>query len=350
MVDLNLAKPAHLRPGDVVATVSLSSGYAGSVPQRYAVGKAQLEQTFGLRVTEAPNSMRDADFLYRNPQARVDDLHWALANEGIAGIISNIGGSESVRLLPLVDFDLIRSHPKVFMGFSDTTVQHLAYLHAGVGSFYGPSLLTDLAENCGIHPYTQEGIRRVLFSPAPPGAVTASAEWTEQYLDWNDPSNQGIRRTFVPNAGWTWLQGTDADVVTGPLLGGCIEVLEMLKGTEWWPPLDRWTGAVLYFETSEYVPSPSHVEYWLRNYGSQGVLERAAGLLLGRPYRYTLDMKFQLFEVIKKVLAEFGRGDLPVVADLDFGHTSPMCVLPNGCPARIDPRAGTIELVEAAVS
>ncbi|MGH2760073.1 MAG: S66 family peptidase, partial [bacterium] len=316
-----------LKAGDTVATISLSSGAAGSLPVRYGAGKQQLEETFGLRVVEAPNSQRDAQFLYENPQARVDDLHWALTDDDVAAIISNIGGSESVRLLPLIDFDLIRQHPKVLMGFSDTTVQHVAHLHAGVVSFYGPSLLCDLAENCGIHPFTENEIRRVLFSSIPPGELLASTEWTEQFLEWGDPENQHVRRTFVPNPGWTWVQGVDSDPVAGPLLGGCIEVLEMLKATAWWPPIDRWSGAVLYFETSEVVPEPTLVEKWLRNYGSQGILERAGGMLIGRPYRYAAVPKDELFGVIRKVLREFGRADMPVVADLDFGHTSPQCVM-----------------------
>jgi muramoyltetrapeptide carboxypeptidase LdcA involved in peptidoglycan recycling len=344
----DLIKPPSLKPGDVVATISLSSGFAGAVPHRYAAGKTQLEQTFGLRVVEAPNSQRDADFIYRNPQARVDDLHWALTNDDVAGIVSNIGGSESVRLLPLLDFDLISRHPKVFMGFSDTTVQLMAHLHAGVVAFHGPSLLTDLAENCGIHPYTEDAIRRVLFSAEPAGRMTPSPEWTEHYLDWGDPENQSKRRIFAPNPGWTWVQG-EGPAMTGPLIGGCVEVLEFLKGTEWWPSADRWKGAVLYLETSEQVPSPSRVEYWLRNYGSQGILASVSAILLGRPYQYPLVTKLQLFDAAQKVLAEFDREDLPVVADLDFGHTSPQFVLPNGCSVRVDPSRETIELVEAAV-
>jgi muramoyltetrapeptide carboxypeptidase LdcA involved in peptidoglycan recycling len=73
-------------------------------------------------------------------------------------------------------------------------------------------------------------------------------------------------------------------------------------------------------------------------------------MLIGRPYRYALEKKFQLFEVVRKVLAEVGRHDLPVVADVDFGHTSPIGVLPNGCRARIEPRNRKIVLTESAVS
>jgi muramoyltetrapeptide carboxypeptidase LdcA involved in peptidoglycan recycling len=244
---------------------------------------------------------------------------------------------------------MIRMNPKVFMGYSDTTIQHVAFFNAGVVSFYGPSLLTDLAENCGIHPYTADAVRRALFSAEPLEDLAPAPEWTEQYLEWADPSNQSRRRTFQPNPGWSWLQGADAEPVEGHLLGGCIEVLEMVKGTRWWPAPSAWEGAILYFETSEMAPEPWLLEEWYRNYASQGILDVAAGILLARPRRYSMEKKLQMFDAVRKVLAEVGRTEMPVVADMDFGHTSPLCVLPNGCRVRIDPAGRRVTLLEAGV-
>ena len=144
-----------------------------------------------------------------------------------------------------------------------------------------------------------------------------------------------------------WLQGEARG--EGHLLGGCADVLEMLKGTRWWPPLEDWRGAVLYLETSEEAPPPNLVEYWLRNYASQGILPVLSALLLARPYGYTDEMKEELYRVVKKVLAEGGLEGLPVVANMDFGHTSPMMVLPNGCRVSVDPVARRVEVLEAGV-
>jgi muramoyltetrapeptide carboxypeptidase LdcA involved in peptidoglycan recycling len=72
---------------------------------------------FGVKVVETPNALEEPDWLYRNPRARADDLHWALENPGIQAIFSIIGGDESVRILPYLDLDLIRNHPKIMMGF-----------------------------------------------------------------------------------------------------------------------------------------------------------------------------------------------------------------------------------------
>jgi muramoyltetrapeptide carboxypeptidase LdcA involved in peptidoglycan recycling len=133
-------------------------------------------------------------------------------------------------------------------------------------------------------------------------------------------------------------------------VGGCIEVLEMLKGTQWWPKPELFQNAVLYLETSEEVPALSMVECWLRNYGSQGILNSISALLFARPCGYTPAMKEELQQIILKVLKEVGREDLPVVANMDIGHTTPMMTLPNGCKVAVDAEKKTIEMLESGVS
>ncbi len=142
---MTFLKPARLQPGDTVAAVSLSSGLVSEVPGRFEVARRQVRETFGLEVRPAPNALRGPEFLDRNPQARADDLHWALTQTDVRGILSVIGGDDSVRLLPHLDLSLVRAHPKVFMGFSDTTVTLLQFLRAGVTAFYGPALLSTLS-------------------------------------------------------------------------------------------------------------------------------------------------------------------------------------------------------------
>lgn len=151
----------------------------------------------------------------------------------MSGVVSAIGGDDSVRTVPYLDLDLVARHPKVFVGFSDTTVQHLANLAAGVVTFYGPSVLVGFAENGSVHPYTERALRTACFTSAP-FAPEPAAEWTEEMLDWTDPSLQECRRRHWPHPGWQWLQGTEP--VEGRLIGGCMDVLEMAKGTRIWPP------------------------------------------------------------------------------------------------------------------
>ena len=345
--ELRFIKPQRLKRGDTVAAISLSYGLAALVPHRYQAGKRQIEETFGVKVVETPNALREPDWLYRNPRARADDLHWALENPDIQTIFSTIGGEESVRILPYVDLDIIRSHPKIMMGFSDATTILNTFVRAGVVSFYGPSVLCDLAENCGIRQFVKRSVMRALFN-ARPFDLEAAQDWTEESLDWRQPDNQSRAREFVPSEGWVWLQGDSP--VSGRLVGGCMDVLEFLKGTPWWIPNELWNGAIFFTETSEAVPPPDLVGRWLRNYGSQGILERICGVLLARSIRYSQQMTQQLYAEVRRVLAEFGRKDMPVIANMDFGHTSPQMVLPIGCRAIIDPERKRLSVLESAVT
>lgn len=335
----SFVRPPRLHPGSRVAALSLSSGFVTEVMARYQAGVRQVAQEFGWEIVPAPNTLRGPEYLDAHPEARADDLHWALQNPEIHGTVSVIGGDDSVRLLPYLHLDLIRAHPKVFLGYSDSTVTLLQFLRAGVMAYHGPSLLTDLAENGGMHPFTVQGIRRALVDKPQPFTLAPAPEWTEAHGDWTQEA-QHTRRPFAPGDGWTWLQGEFP--VQGHLIGGCLEVLDMLNGTPGWPAPEVWDGAVLALETSEDVPSPSQVGYWLRNYAAQGILTRAAGLLLARPRGYTPEMTAQLHSWVQRVLREAGREDLPVVAGVDFGHTSPQLTLPLGAQIQLDPRAGRI--------
>lgn len=215
-----MIKPKKLQPGDKVATISLSWGGAGTFPHRYAAGKRQLQETFDLEVVETRHALHPADWLDRRPQARAADLMEAFTDSSIQGIISIIGGDDSIRLLPFLDLDVIRANPKVFLGFSDTTVTHLACFKAGLVSFYGPAILAGFAENGGLFPYMVDAVRRTLFSATPPGEIAPNtAGWTVERSDWGVPADQAHRRALQPTAGRRWLQGRCGGPAAGRLPG-----------------------------------------------------------------------------------------------------------------------------------
>lgn len=343
---MKLITPKGLQHGDKVATISLSWGAAGELPHRYAQGKARLEQVFNLQVTETRHALKPADWIYDHPQARAEDLMEAFADPAIKAIISNIGGEDSVRILPHIDLDIIRNNPKIFLGFSDSTITHFVCMKAGLGSFYGPSLLTGFAENGAMHPYQVDDINRTLFSKETIGEIMPNpAGWTSEFLDWFDPSLQHIPRTLNPPTGWHFIRGKGT--VQGRLIGGCMEVMEMLKGTDYWPNLDVWEDSILFLETSEDKPAPNLVRYWLRNYASQGILQRVRGIIFGRPYDdcYTAAYEASLL----KVLDEEGLSELPVITRMDFGHTAPVFTLPYGRLAAINCAEQSFAILEPGV-
>jgi muramoyltetrapeptide carboxypeptidase LdcA involved in peptidoglycan recycling len=187
-----LIKPHKLSQGDKVAAITLSWGGPGVFPDRFEVGKQRLEEIFGLQVIPTKHALKDAEWVYQNPKARADDLTEAFLDPSIKAIISTIGGDESIRLIPFVDLNIIRNNPKIFMGYSDTTVTHFMCLKAGLSSFYGPAIMTGFAENTAMHNYAINGIRQNLFSNNLIDEIPRNTDgWTTENLDWSDKKNQG---------------------------------------------------------------------------------------------------------------------------------------------------------------
>ena len=320
------------------------------MPYRYETGKGQLEEEFGVTVIETEHALRDADWLAKNPKARADDLMTAFADETIDGIISTIGGEDSIRILPYLNLDLIRNNPKVFMGYSDTTISHAACFKAGLVSFYGPAFMTGFAENGGMFPYMVDSLRRTLFSAQPIGVIEPNqAGWTVEYLAWENPENQSIRRKLNPCTGWIFHQ--EQGVVEGPLFGGCVEVLDWLRGTEYFPSAKALQGAVLFLETSEDAPPPSLLTAFMRCLAAMGILEGLGGILLGRPGGGVEPCAFGEYDnaLCEVVREEYGLNDMSIVTNMDFGHTDPMFIIPQGVKVRIDSAKREIAIDEAAV-
>lgn len=344
---MQLRKPKRLSLGDTIAVVTPSWGGPGLFPDRYQAGKRQLEETFGVSVVEMPHTLSSPEFVQAHPDLRAQDLMAAFADPEIDGIIAAIGGDDCIRLLPHLDLDIIRDNPKVFLGFSDTTALHFACLTAGLGSFYGPSIMAGFAENGGMHDYTVDAVRKALFSTDPIRTVPVNHEgWTCERVEWAEPALQSRRRQLQPGSAPRMLQGEG--IARGHLIGGCAEVLEMVKGTAWWPGLDHWRGAILFYETSEDAPPAKLIRYALRNLAAQGILGVLSGILLARPdpaddpdYERTLEAAFS------DILEEAGLASMPVLSGLDFGHTQPMLTLPYGAQAEIDCRRASLTILDA---
>lgn len=342
---LNLIKPQKLNRGDKVATVSLSWGGAGDkeILWRYNQGKKRLEEQFGLEVVEMPHTLKGTEFVYNHPEKRAEDFMQAFLDNNIKGIIACIGGTDSIRMLPYIDFDIIKNNPKIFTGYSDSTVAHFICMKAGLSSFYGPAILTDFAENIKIPEYTVAAVTKAFFSDEIIGAVAPSKTWTSQRLEWIE-DNKNTERIFNNNTSYEVLQGSGK--AQGRLIGGCIEVLEYIKGTSLFPPLNCFDDTILFLETSECLAPPWLIEDELRCYGIMGILNRISGMFWGKPQG---DMYYDEYKaVIRKILAEFGCLNLPVLYNGSFGHNEPRMILPYGALAEIDCTNASFSILETA--
>jgi len=346
---MKIIKPPRLKGGDTVALVSPSWGGPSKYPHVFEMGIRNLESLFGLNVKEYPTARMDAEATYQNPKLRAEDLNSAFADPEVHAIFASIGGDDSVRILPYLDLDVILSFPKILMGYSDTAVINSYLCSKGLVTYNGPSVMAGFAQMRHLPEECVEHVCHMLFSPSDTLEYRPYPQWANEYVDWGTPEYDGVRALTDNTEGWRWIQGSG--VHRGNLYGGCIEVFEFTKGTRFWPDDGFFQDKILFFETSEDKPSVSNIKYMLRNYGSMGVLDQISGILFGRARSFTPAEKADLERTIVQVVAgEFGRSDIPIVCNMDFGHTDPQWILPLGIEAEIDCEQRTFRLLEPAVA
>lgn len=341
-----MKKVQRLKKGDKIAIVSLSWGGLGddAFIHKYEIAKERLEKEFGLEVVTMPHALMGSEFVYEHPELRAKDLMDAFLDDSISGIISAIGGDDSIRLLPYIDYEVIRKHPKIFMGYSDTTITHFIMQKAGVVSFYGPSIMCEFGEYVKMFDYTKAAITRILFEDTKDYEVKSSDIWSNDNVSWSVENRNVQKKTLPETHFYEALSGKGT--VKGSLMGGCIDVFPMLVGTELWPSAEEWKGKILLIETSEDYPTPSTVLYSLRNLGALGILQVISGIVVGKPK----DEKF--YEEYKAIYAmalhEYGREDLPVLYNVNIGHAYPTGILPLGVECILDIDQKKLSFCESA--
>lgn len=340
---IDFVLPPRLQPGDKVAIVSPATSASLFFPWIHDLGIQRLREVFQLEPVEFPTARKSPDYLLAHPQARAEDINRAFADPEIKAVLSTLGGSDQVRILKYLDAGTIRANPKIYMGYSDNTNLHLYLWQQGIISYYGGALMIQFAMNGAMHDYTVEYFKRALFDPQI-GPLRASDFFVDFEYDWADSSTLSLHRPQQPNSGWIWHNFEDKQV-QGRLWGGCLEILDIHFGLRTYlPTAEEMTGSVLYIETSETLIPASVVECILMQMGEMGIFERISALLVGRPKAQVLGRPAfegqaeyptaQRETIISTV--QLYAPDLPIVFNLDFGHTEPQFMIPNGDLIKID--------------
>ena len=345
-----MIKPEHLKPGDKVAIVSLSSGSLGEPKfiHKYYIAKERLENDFGLSVVAMPNALKGRDYLDKHPEARASDLMDAFRDTSIKAVFNAIGGDDTIRLLPYIDFDVLRNNPKIFTGFSDTTSNHFMMYKAGLVSYYGAAVMTNFSEYVRINDYTLSMIKKTLFDPQPTLDIPSAPYWyddEDEKVRWGEENMNTLKKYHPEEVGYEVIQG--GGTVEGELLGGCIDVFIELIGTPIWVPVDGWRGKIMFLETSEEDMSCDYLTWILRNLAAQGIFDVISGIIVGKPARRS---KYEPYkEVYRRVVGfEAGHPELPIMFNVNFGHAEPIGVLPYGLKCRLDADNKTLTLLEPA--
>ncbi len=337
-----------------LAIVSLSSGVLGEsfLAHERRLGLSRLEK-LGVTVRFMPHALDGLDFLKNHPEARAQDLLQAFRDPSIDGILCAIGGDDTYRLLPALfeENQLARAlSPKPFLGFSDTTVNHLMLHKLGLPTFYGQAFLPDVCElDREMLPYTRSFFEEWLQTGTV-REVRPSPVWYESREENGGfgPERLGTATPSHPDSGFVLLQGPPA--FSGEILGGCVDTLfdlfsperyadqpALCQKYELFPRAQEWKGKILLLESSEEKMPPEKYRRAIRFLRKAGVFEAVSGVLVGKP----MDRAFEK-DYHQALLEELARPSLPVLANLNVGHALPHCILPLGVPARVDANAQKI--------
>lgn len=327
-----------LQTGDNVAILSPSAGLPGKFPHVQELGLKRIREKFGLIPVEYPTTRQFGSSL----QDRARDLMDAFKNPDIKGIVTSIGGSDQIKLIKYLDPKVFIENPKPYFGFSDNThVVNFLFKH-NIPSYYGGAVMTQFAMQVKMHDLTVEYLKKAFFETGEE-ELRSSDFYTDEDLEWSNPENLRVPRKLDKNEGWVW---NSDESFSGILWGGCLESLDyQLRVNVHLPDIEQLKGKVLFFETSELVPEHNYVKRVLTGMGERGWFDIFAGVLVGRPKAWSpkkllsIEQKevyrAEQRQTVLTTIHEYNPS-LPMVQNLDFGHTDPQIILPVGKMARID--------------
>lgn len=256
---------------------------------------------------------------------RVDDLHAAFADPSVDGVLTVLGGYNSHQLLSYLDYEMIRSNPKILCGFSDiTALSNAIYAKTGLVGYSGPHYSTFSMQK-GIE-YTTEYFKKCLFSDEP-YTVRSAPTWSDD--EWyRDQEN----REFIDNEGYVILQEGETE---GTLIGGNASTLILLNGTPYLPPL---SGSILMIE-DDFEASPHAFQRYLQALIHQPGFEGVRGIVIGR-FQKATNMTDELLRTIISTKRELRS--MPIITQANFGHTTPQFTFPIGGQATLSAVDGTV--------
>jgi len=311
--------PPKLKKGDEVRVVTPAKSLAlpWITNEIKEIAKRRFEE-LGLKLSFGKHVMEINNFNSSSVKSRVEDLNDAFRDKNVKAIISVMGGYNSAEILNDLDYNLIKANPKILCGYSDiTALENAIYAKTGLVTYSGPHFF-DFGDLKGFD-YTLDYFKKCLMSE---GAyqVISSKKWSNDR--WGKDQ---VNRTFIDNSGMISIQVGEAE---GKIIGGNLCTLQLLQGTEYWPDLKN---TILFIEDD----SESSAEVFSRdlislslNEGFKGV----RGILIGRfqpESEMSLDKLKEIIENNKSLAS------LPIIADVDFGHTTPRITFPIGGSVKI---------------
>jgi muramoyltetrapeptide carboxypeptidase len=314
-----IVRPRRLRPGMTVGLVSPASNVSDDESIRAAL---EWVESLGFRVKPGAHLFARTQYLAGSDRDRADDLNAMFADPGVDAIVCLRGGYGCSRLLPLLDYGTIAAHPKVLLGYSDiSALLNAIHLRTGLITFHGPMAAENLTD------YSYGAFRDTLLAPRAPQALAAPP-----------PFASAPGRVERDNR----ITSIAAGTAEGRLVGGNLSLVCHLLGTPFEPDF---TGRILFLEDVE--EAPYSIDRLLTQLWLAGKLQQVAGIAFGKFTETAQDNTFSVEQVLRQRCGDLG---IPVLRGLMIGHVEQQAVLPIGARARLDADAGTLTLLETAVS
>ncbi|MFH1910318.1 MAG: S66 peptidase family protein [bacterium] len=310
--------PQKLQIGDTVRIIAPASSLGIISKENRKVSNRRFQE-LGLKVELGKHVEEIDEFSSSSIQSRVDDLHAAFQDPDVKAVFAVVGGFNTNQLLDYIDWNLIKTNPKIFCGFSDiTALNNAIYTKTGLANYSGPAYAS-LGKPRNIE-YSIEYLKKCLFSNEL-YEVQPSKKW-DDYKWW---LGDGEYKDFK-NEGWQIIQEGEA---TGTIIGANLCTLNLLQGTQYFPPLD---DAILFLE-DDYESSAFNFDRDLQSLIHLPDFHKVKGIVIGR-FELASKVTDSLLDQIIKTKKEL-QG-LPVISGVDFGHTSPMTTFPIGGEVEIN--------------
>lgn len=316
----SLIKPARLKKGDTIALVT---------PGSYITQKEKDESisnlnNLGFNVVYSDRLMQKNGYFSATDEGRAVDVNEMFERKDVHGIMCGRGGYGCARILPFLDYDLIKNNPKPLIGFSDVTALHIAiYKKSNLITFHGPVSISTFSS------FSVRNFESVLLNPT----------FELELLNSNTGNNYNLYGITVISDG----------ISEGELAGGNLSIVASLIGTEY--DID-YSGRIIFLE--EFLEEPYRIDRMLTQMIQAGKFENAAGVALGvfklcEPSKInpSFNGSFSLMDVLKDRLGNLG---IPVIYGLSFGHVADKFTLPFGIKAELNTETKKLKLLEAAVT
>lgn len=318
-----------------IGVFSSSSPISATVPVRYERGKEYLEAK-GFQVFNGSLFGKCDYYRSGSIRERADEFNQLLYNDDVQILMAAIGGNNSNSLLPYIDYEYLKKHPKIIIGYSDTTALLLGiYAKTGLITFYGPALASSFGEFPPFVDRTFDYFKSMVCDGVPvPYEYKMPPVWTDEFINW---SQQDRGKEEHANRWVCVIPGT----CEGRLIGGNLNTMEGFFGTEYMPEIKE--GDILFIEDS--LKDACTIERTFSLLKLAGVFEKVGGIILGKHEKFDDNGTGRKpYEILLEVL---GDCQIPFLADFDCCHTHPMFTMPIGCRVELNASEKKVTLLES---